>query len=452
MSDPEFYRFQHRRDTGAAWVSENPVLKDGEPALEKGTGRTKYGDGVTPWVSLPYSTVPPSVFIQTLMDDVDAAAARTTLGLAIGADVQAYDADLAAIAALATTTFGRALLTLADAAALRSAAALGTAATLTSDNDTALAANSATRVATQAAVKAYIDAAVTGLLDCKGDLNCSANPNYPAALKGDSYVVSVAGKIGGASGVSVDIGDVVVAKADNAGGTQAAVGASWFTMEHNLAGALLSANNLSDVASASAARTNLGIVIGADVQAYDADLAAIAALVSAANKLPYFTGSGAAALADLTAAGRALIAGANAAAQRATLELSTVPVLLPIATANTLAAGTPYYFGPLGPQTINTLAPWSISGRSGTITGFQVSTTAFPGVGQTYTYTLYKNGAATAITGTISGAASNTVSVSGGSVSVSGYDAFQLRFDGSTAGAGAAAAYHTGNVLLSLNV
>jgi len=73
--------------------------------------------------------------------------------------------------------------------------------------------------------------------------------------------------------------------------------------------------------TAAGARTNLGVAIGTDVQAYDAELAAIAGLVSAADKLPYFTGSGTAALADFTAAGRALVDDATAAAQRATLGL-----------------------------------------------------------------------------------------------------------------------------------
>ena len=86
------------------------------------------------------------------------------------------------------------------------------------------------------AQQAAIDAAVVGLWDFKGTKDCSTNPNYPAALKGDTYIVSVAGKIGGASGVVTSVGDIILCLADNAGGTQAAVGTSWAVLEANIPG------------------------------------------------------------------------------------------------------------------------------------------------------------------------------------------------------------------------
>jgi len=67
-----------------------------------------------------------------------------------------------------------------------------------------------------------------------------------------------------------------------------------------------------------------GLIIGTDVQAYDAGLQSIAGLTTAADKMIYTTASDTYAVADLTAAGRALLDDANAAAQRTTLGATTV--------------------------------------------------------------------------------------------------------------------------------
>lgn len=175
------------------------------------------------------------------------------------------------------------------------------------DTDGTLAANSDTRLASQKAVKTYADAliAANDAMVFKGVIDCSSNPNYPAADRGHTYRASVAGKIGGASGVNVQAGDMLLCLTDGtSAGTQAGVGANWSIIQTNIDGALVTTD------------------IGVTVQAYDADLAAIAALTSAADKVAYATGSGTWALTGFTTYARQLLDDTSFSAMRTTLGLA----------------------------------------------------------------------------------------------------------------------------------
>ena len=76
--------------------------------------------------------------------------------------------------------------------------------------------------------------------------------------------------------------------------------------------------------NAASARTNLGLAIGTDVQAYDAALASIAGLTTVADRMIYTTASDTYAVTTLTSAGRAILDDVDAAAQRTTLGLGTI--------------------------------------------------------------------------------------------------------------------------------
>ena len=83
----------------------------------------------------------------------------------------------------------------------------------------------------------------------RGEINCSANPVYPAAKAGDRWEVIAAGKIGGGQGVDVDVYDEIVCKTDSAGGLQAAAGNAFYVIQGNLMRATETVSGYSRIAT-----------------------------------------------------------------------------------------------------------------------------------------------------------------------------------------------------------
>jgi hypothetical protein len=83
----------------------------------------------------------------------------------------------------------------------------------------------------------------------RGALDCSSNPNYPASNSSDRWEVTVSGKIGGVSGIAVDVYDEIVCKTTSVAGNQATVGTNFYIVQGNLTRATETTTGFSQIAT-----------------------------------------------------------------------------------------------------------------------------------------------------------------------------------------------------------
>ena len=320
---------------------------------------------------------------RTLLDDATVGDMRTTLGVAIGSDVQAYDAGLNSIAGLTTaankmiyttnsdtyavadlTATARTLLDDATVGDMRTTLGVYASTTTlnnitTPDGDLSLNSNKITNLTDptgdqDAATKSYVDAIKSGL-DVKDSCHVATttagtlSTSFANGQTVDGVTLVTGDRIlikdqatGSENGIyTVNSSGAPTRATDFDSNAEVTSGAFTFVEEGTVngdGGFVLTTNDPITVGTTSLtfvqfsgagqitagtglskSGNTLNVNIGSDVQAYDAGLTSIAGLATAANKMIYTSASDTYAVTDLTAAARTVLDDSTVSDMRTTL-------------------------------------------------------------------------------------------------------------------------------------
>ena len=283
-----------------------------------------------------------------------ASSATSASGSATTATTKASEAATSATSASGSATTATTKASEAATSATNAATSASTATTKASEASTSAtnAASSATAAASSASAAQAAEDAALAALDSFDDRYLGQKASDPT-LDND--------------------GNALVAGALYFNTTDSAMkvydGSNWLAAYASLSGALLAANNLSDLQSASTARTNLGVAIGTDVQAYSSVLAGTTASYTTAEETK-LAGIETAATADQTAQEIATAIDADATAE------ATLKSALGLGTA-AYTASTAYATAAQGTLADSAVQPSdnisTLTNDSGYITGVSVS-------------------------------------------------------------------------------